>query len=338
MFSIIVSIYNVKSYLKKCIDSILSQKYRNFELILVDDGSTDGCSEICDEYAKNDSRIKVIHKNNGGLISTRKAGLEISKNDYICFVDGDDFVSYDMLEIYDKLLSKEKYDVICCGLSIYYDDEHIKSMKQNIEFGSYNKIDLASIIYPKMLSTDSFFHFGVIPSIVAKCFKRNILLKIYEIVPDDISLGEDVAVTYKALLKSNSVYFLDYYGYMYRQNLNSITHSYDKDLYFKIKTLFVYLNQVKKDECWPANQQIDEYTVYLLVLAKNNEFKYNDSNFLTKRNNMKKYLNDLDFKMVLKTVRLKGFKNKLMLFCFKHKFLLLIYFMEIVMKMRHKNG
>ena len=101
MFSIIVAIYKVEKYLSQCIESILAQSYKNFELILVDDGSPDNCPVICDEYAKTDSRIKVVHKNNGGLVSARKAGIEIASGEYICFVDGDDFVQYDMLEQYE---------------------------------------------------------------------------------------------------------------------------------------------------------------------------------------------------------------------------------------------
>lgn len=88
--SIIIPIYNVEKYLKRCIDSIVNQTYKNTEIILVNDGSPDNCGEICDEYAKIDSRIKVIHKENGGLSSARNAGIDISSGEYIMFVDSDD--------------------------------------------------------------------------------------------------------------------------------------------------------------------------------------------------------------------------------------------------------
>jgi len=102
--SIIVPVYKVEPYLRKCIDSILAQTFTDFELILVDDGSPDGCGKICDEYAKKDNRILVIHKSNGGLSSARNAGLEIAKGEYIGFVDSDGatrFVmkSYDILKV-----------------------------------------------------------------------------------------------------------------------------------------------------------------------------------------------------------------------------------------------
>ena len=88
LISIIVPIYGVEKYIKKCVDSILSQTYNEIEVILVDDGSPDQCPSICDEYAKKDSRVRVIHKKNGGLVSARQAGLKVARGDYIGFVDG----------------------------------------------------------------------------------------------------------------------------------------------------------------------------------------------------------------------------------------------------------
>ena len=98
MVSIIVPIYNIEGYIRECIDSILAQTYPDFELILVDDGSPDNCGRICDEYAEKDVRIKVIHKENGGLTSARNAGLSVAKGDWIMHVDGDDWIEPDMIE------------------------------------------------------------------------------------------------------------------------------------------------------------------------------------------------------------------------------------------------
>lgn len=97
--SIIVPVYEVEPYIHKCVDSILAQTFTDFELILVDDGSPDNCGEICDEYEENDSRIRVIHKENGGPSSARNAGLNIAKGDYIGFVDSDDWIETDMYEM-----------------------------------------------------------------------------------------------------------------------------------------------------------------------------------------------------------------------------------------------
>ena len=98
LFSVIVPIYNVQKYLKRCIESVLSQTFSDYELILVDDGSLDECPTICDEYAKTNEKIKVIHKQNGGLVSARQAGIRVATGDYVFHLDGDDAVLPDALE------------------------------------------------------------------------------------------------------------------------------------------------------------------------------------------------------------------------------------------------
>ena len=114
MISVIVPVYNVEPYLRECIDSILSQTYRDFELILVDDGSPDNCGAICDEYAEKDTRIRVIHQENGGLSAARNAGLDIARGEYVTFVDSDDKVSSRYLECLYKMLINNEADVSTC--------------------------------------------------------------------------------------------------------------------------------------------------------------------------------------------------------------------------------
>ena len=117
--SVIVPIYCVEEYLEECIRSILRQSFRDFELILVDDGSPDGCPKLCDQFAGQDSRVKVIHKENGGLVSARKAGVGISSGRYITFVDSDDWIEPDMYEAMYRLWQKEKPDIL--ATDYYYD-------------------------------------------------------------------------------------------------------------------------------------------------------------------------------------------------------------------------
>lgn len=120
--SIIVPVYNVEPYLRRCIDSILAQTFTDFELILVDDGSPDNCPAICDEYAEKDSRIVVIHKQNGGLSDARNAGLDIARGEYIGFVDSDDFIHPQMYECLINAQAKSNADIVICN-SIFVDEE-----------------------------------------------------------------------------------------------------------------------------------------------------------------------------------------------------------------------
>lgn len=119
LISIIVPVYNVERYLERCVDSIINQTYRNLEIILVDDGSTDKSSEICDRYEKKDNRVRVLHKRNGGAASARNKGLEVATGEYIGFVDSDDYIASDMYEALYRHM-REDVDVVTCGM-VYID-------------------------------------------------------------------------------------------------------------------------------------------------------------------------------------------------------------------------
>jgi len=119
LISVIVPIYKVEPYIRKCVDSILSQSYTNFEIILIDDNSPDNCGKICDEYAANNSTVKAIHKENGGLSDARNAGLDIATGEFICFVDSDDWCEREMLQVAYESIEKSKSDIVVYGA--FYD-------------------------------------------------------------------------------------------------------------------------------------------------------------------------------------------------------------------------
>lgn len=129
LISVIVPIYKVQDYLKECIESIINQTYSDLEVILVDDGSPDRCPQMCDEWAKRDSRIRVVHKKNGGLSSARNAGLDVAKGEYISFVDSDDFICKDALENLYNRIKDDKSIGITSGLIYRYQDGSIYNFK-----------------------------------------------------------------------------------------------------------------------------------------------------------------------------------------------------------------
>lgn len=124
MISVIVPVYKVEKYLSRCVDSILAQTYSDLEIILVDDGSPDRCGEICDEYAKKDARIRVIHKANGGLSDARNAGIEAATGEFICFIDSDDYIDTSMLMRLTQLQQQYDADIACCGVCDVYEGGH----------------------------------------------------------------------------------------------------------------------------------------------------------------------------------------------------------------------
>ena len=148
--SIIVPAYNVENYIKQCVDSILAQSFTDFELLLVDDGSKDSTGKICDEYALKDTRVQVIHKQNGGLVSARKAGLAEAKGEYAAYVDGDDWIAEDMFQKLCECAIMQKVDVVVADFLCAYPDKEVKTT-QNMRQGRFTKEELCKEVYPLSL-------------------------------------------------------------------------------------------------------------------------------------------------------------------------------------------
>lgn len=219
VFSIIVPIYNVEKYIDSCVQSILKQTYGNYELILVDDGSPDRCPEICDKYSVEDARIKVIHKENGGVTSARRAGLEMARGDYIVYVDGDDWLSCEYLESFFEVISKYDPDIVCCNH--YIAGQNTVKCGMNFDTGYYDRGDIIKKIFPYLMQKSNATYF--MPSFWAKAFKRNLAESYHNNVSPQIKVGEDGACVIPTVYNSSSMYIMDEAMYFYRVNDTSVT-------------------------------------------------------------------------------------------------------------------
>ena len=220
LISIIVPIYMIDRYVGICIESIINQTYKNLEIILVDDGSKDRCSEICDLYKAKDDRIKVIHKTNGGLVSARKFGLQESNGDYIAYVDGDDWIGPGFIEGLYRAAEASEADMVCAGFTrdlFSKSASFLNAMPAGIYEG-----DSLRKLWKCMISYDSYYRLGIFTYVWNKLFKREILLEPQNRVDNRISIGEDGAVTYPALLGCKKVAVIDNIAYHYRQREDSM--------------------------------------------------------------------------------------------------------------------
>lgn len=213
--SIIVPVYKVEDYIHRCMNSLLSQNFSSYEIILVDDGSPDNCGVICDNYAKQNNHVKVIHKSNGGLSSARNAGLLEAHGDYVFFVDSDDWISSDAISTLYSIASKSNADIVSGSYVIAKDERKIRDSKNNVTVYSrdqamefYLKTGMSNIIseYPAW----------------SKLYKRNLF--------DDIQfpqgqLYEDVATVFKLIKKSSIYAKTEKVIYYYFRNSSSITHN-----------------------------------------------------------------------------------------------------------------
>jgi glycosyltransferase involved in cell wall biosynthesis len=221
--SVIVPIYNVAAYLPKCIESILNQSFKDFELILVNDGSPDESYQICQAYQAKDSRIKIVNKVNGGLLSARKAGLDNADADFIAFVDGDDWVDIDFLASMYRVVELHNVDIVISGFIRAFEGRNEK-IAPLYKQGIYKESKLDELLN-NMINTSTFFQHGVSTYVWNKLFKREILTKILFQVPNDITMGEDAAITYSYLPLCSSIGITQGCNYFYRQRVNSMVKS-----------------------------------------------------------------------------------------------------------------
>lgn len=210
LISVIVPIYKVEKYIRKCIDSIINQTYKNLEIILVDDGSPDDCPEICDEYAEKDSRVKVIHKENGGLSDARNAGMSVATGNYVSFIDSDDYISEDFIENLLSIIIREKSDIVECKvLKVYnYQDEYI--CEDNLQINTYTTEQGLSL-----LMSEQEFH----QHVWNKLYKSDIALKIPF---EKGKLNEDEYWSYQVFGQAQKVTKINKTMYYYLQRSDSI--------------------------------------------------------------------------------------------------------------------
>lgn len=212
LITIVIPIYNVENYLHKCVDSVINQTYTNLEIILVDDGSPDKCGEICDEYEKIDSRIKVIHKSNGGLSDARNAGIDIASGKYISFIDSDDYVDQDYIEFLYNQILKYGTNISICSHRVLYDTGKIIEKETNEISVLDSKKVLERILYDE----------GIDLSACAKLYDINLFSDIR--YPKG-RLYEDSATTYLLIDKCDKIVIASNSKYNYIIRRSSITNN-----------------------------------------------------------------------------------------------------------------
>ena len=238
LISVIIPVYKVEKYVERCIQSVINQTYENLQIILVDDGSPDICGKICDEYAKKDHRIEVIHKSNGGLSDARNKGLEIAKGEYIGFVDSDDYIEADMYEVLYNLLKQYNADVSICN---FYTVSQGKISIKNADNGinEYNRIEiLKEILLDRNIQSYAW----------NKLYKKELFDEIKYPIGKKY---EDIGTTFFLLEKCNKVVVTgksEYY-YINRQDsiVNNVTETTITDYIELIMQRYDYIEENIKE-------------------------------------------------------------------------------------------
>ena len=212
-FSVVLPIYKVEKYLERCIESVLSQTFDDFELILVDDGSPDNCPEICDEYAKKDDRIVVIHKENGGLVSARQAGVKVAKGDYVFNVDADDAIEKDALASAFEIIKSTNADIVSFSHKYYANGQIGETVHDILAEGLYEKADIENKIYPVLLANKNMQH--SLYFLWGRALRRSLVTHNELNVSTKITIGEDVMCVVPSILQAEKVYVSHNPVYLY---------------------------------------------------------------------------------------------------------------------------
>lgn len=337
--SIIVPIYKIpESYLKKCIDSILDQKFEDIEVILIDDESPDKCGEICDEYANIDSRIKVIHQKNQGVSVARNTGIDVANGKWISFVDADDWLEPNYVSEFYKITLNDNSDIIMCDCYVNYSSKEVKNKFFNgIEIKAKNKEKdrfllqyLCSKIYNDDLATTD------IGSPWAKIYNREFLIKNNLRFNPELIRMQDNIFNLHAFQRANSLYYKENYLYHYRKSEFSGFCRYTPNIIKYYELVFAelseFIDKYKKTEEFNSAKNvkiIKSIYVYckMYYLHKDNKKSYknvnNELKALLKKDLYKNAIKDVEFKYL-------SLLEKVFVICLKFKMINMIRILLIV--------
>ncbi len=239
-YSVIVPVYNVRQYLAQCLDSILAQSCGDFELLLADDGSTDGSGALCDEYAQKDPRVRALHLPNLGVVAARGAALDAARGAYVCFVDGDDWVRSNWLETVNACITENgRPDILIFD---YATDDGSPGQSPLAAPGLYDRARLEREVYPYMLwdRRRPFFSQLIPGHQCTKVIRRELLLA-HWMRGASVAIYEDVAMFYECLYHARSLYVCPEALYVYRQRSDSALHQFDPQALRQLKLCRDYL-------------------------------------------------------------------------------------------------
>ena len=259
LITIIVPIYNVQEYLRKCIESIINESYKNIEIILVDDGSTDQSPKICDYYAEIDHRVVVIHKDNGGLVSARKAGTAKAIGDYILNVDGDDWIEEDRVEILvmEGILPDRADMVYLAGYKKDFGSDSVLILR-DISYKTYYGEEVKKEIFPLLFNIHEAFQIKIYCNIWTWAIKRELLQEKQKLIDDRIIMSEDAICVWFCLVSTNSVTLIKQSGYHYIQRKSSLLYSMSDNIETHSFRINILYHQLKN--------YLEQYNVYTIEI------------------------------------------------------------------------
>lgn len=276
LISIIIPIYNVEQYLDECMASVLKQTYSNLDIVLVDDGSKDRSPAMCDEYAAKDSRVQVIHKENGGPMSACIAGVEKAKGEYLAFMDSDDWIDLTMMEELVKETSGNEKEMVCSNYIIEKTNQSIK-IKQSMNPGIYERKEIEEQLFPALLGNEERRIHG---SRCMKLISKKLISENLKHADLDVSMGEDLYLIFLAVLDAKRIVVVgDGFYYHYRFVENSLVHKYKPHMHEEVGRLYDNLQRVIENKVTDEKQkkmflqELKREYIFLFFFVLKNELR-----------------------------------------------------------------
>ena len=289
--SIVVPVYNVEKYLNQCVDSILGQSFTDFELIIVNDGSSDRSGSICDEYAQSDQRVTVIHTENHGVVTARRTGVERARGEYVAFVDSDDWIDLDFYRDIFEEAGETTPDILICNRA---NSNGICIEATSFNCGYYNKSELQNIVFQRMMYDIHSERYHIKPSLWDKVFRTDLIKEVYKGVDPIVTLGEDAVCTYPCIARANSLFFIENKSfYHYRENHVSMVNNCDVHLLQRVCALAINMNNQFSELPIFFNDQVQHFITYNGLYAAHQVLLFNRNLRLHKRiQAVKNFFND----------------------------------------------
>lgn len=238
LVSVIVPVYNAGSYLKECLDSIAGQSYENLDIVLINDGSTDGSAQECDAFAQRDSRVRVLHQKNMGAATARRSGIRIASGEYICFVDADDTVDSGMAAFFVENMGQ--CDLLTSGCTRKTGPDEYVVWADALQEGVYDTETARKYFIENMISYESRFVAGVQPYLWGKLYRTEMVREVMEDIDPSIVYSEDRDLLFRYILKARGIRVTHTSYYYYRQNPASIIQTVNKNFMSDLNKLYIY--------------------------------------------------------------------------------------------------
>lgn len=337
--SIIVPVYNAEKYIRRCVETLTGQSYKNLEILLVDDGSQDDGGRICDELAKKDGRIRVIHKENGGLVSAWNRGFAESTGEYVSFVDSDDWIELNMIEEMSLRLKGNPKEIIASDYIVEKENGSRRYVWQALPPGEYDRKSIEREVIPNLLGKENRY------VTISRCMKligRELIAENRKYSDERAVFGEDVTVILPSLIDCDRLVIMDhkaYYHYLYVDS--SMVHRYDRRLYEKIRLLRTIVSRIVNDkfsgrELAERQKQADQEHILMLLLVLKNEARGNPAGY---RKNILSISREAEVRKLCRDtkVEIREKANKLLYLTLKHPNEITVRLLRLAMCIYYKR-